>query len=118
MKPAHHSSQRLKASASKANPAHQLSPSKVSPALQKDAAARPGWNDSTVVVSEEKKHVFRPQPLKAKSKSLRRHLKRSNSRASSIGSSNLTLNSLNYMDSALMKTAGHKFSNQHEALEL
>ena len=35
--------------------------------------ARPAWDESTAIVPE-KKHVFRPQPLKAKSKSLLRKL--------------------------------------------
>ena len=58
---------------------------------------KPAWDDSTVLVVEEKKHVFRPKPLQAKSKSLRRPaLKRASSRADSVGNSDWTLNSSNF----------------------
>ena len=79
--------------------------------------AKPGWNDSTVVEAE-KKHVFRPEPLKAKKAAStlgqtmgpmgreRRvnNFDRRNSLTKSNASSH-TINSVNYVDSVVRKSA-------------
>ena len=78
--------------------------------------AKPGWNDSTVV-ELEKKHVFRPEPLKAKKVAStlgqtapmgreRRvnNFDRKNSLTKSNASSH-TINSVNYVDSVVRKSA-------------
>ena len=79
--------------------------------------AKPGWNDSTVV-EPEKKHVFRPEPLKAKKVAstlgqtmgpMGRERRVNNfDRKHSLTKSNAssrTVNSVNYVDSAVRKSA-------------
>lgn len=79
--------------------------------------AKPGWNDSTVV-EPEKKHVFRPEPLRAKKVAstlgqtmgpMGRERRVNNfDRKHSLTKSNAssrTVNSVNYVDSAVRKSA-------------
>lgn len=78
----------------KATPMSPKSPT--SPTLPK-SGKKPEWNDC-VVVEESKGVKNRPQPLKARSKTTRRRLKKNKGGCNESSNSIGTMNSLNYMD--------------------